>query len=83
LYYVHWWSLSHFLFDYEDGKYREAYMTVVKEKATLRSFEKHIGSIEHIQSQWYQYLILQKKKLITGQFLPFRPSKQHHTDPNI
>jgi len=82
LYYVHWWSLSHFLFHYQDGKYRDAYLAVIKEKGTFRSFEKHIGPIDQIQSQWYQYLIKQQKNLTTGRFLPIAPSKQNHPDPN-
>jgi len=58
------------------------YSAVIQKKGTFRSFEEHIGPIDRIQSQWYQYLIEQQKKLCTGRFLPTAPSKQNHPDPN-
>ncbi len=56
LYYIHWWSLSHFLFHYENGKYRQAYLQVIAAGGTVEAFEKHIGPIDRIQQQWYEYL---------------------------
>jgi hypothetical protein len=56
LYYVHWWSLSHFLFQFDGGKYRQPYLQVLREGASLDVFEKHIGPIEAVQAEWYRYL---------------------------
>lgn len=56
LYYIHWWSLSHFLFHYDNGKYRAGYFKVIREGGTLESFEKSIGPIETIQGEWYGHL---------------------------
>lgn len=56
LYYIHWWSLSHFLFHYENGAYRQGYMEVIRSGGTVGAFKKHIGPIERIQQQWYEYL---------------------------
>ena len=61
LYYVHWWSLSHFLFQFEGGKYREAYGKVLQAGGSLEAFEKQVGPIERIQGEWYLYLQGKKK----------------------
>ncbi len=56
LYYIHWWSLTHFLFHYENGKYRNHFLQVLREGGTLDSVEKCIGPIEQVQGEWYRYL---------------------------
>ena len=56
LYYIHWWSLSHFLFEYGGDKYRAGYFKVIREGGTLESFEKNIGPIEKVQGEWYGHL---------------------------
>ncbi len=61
--YIHWWSLSHFLFKYEDGKYREGYLEVIRQGGGLEDFEEHIGVIDKIEKQWYQHLRKQQLKL--------------------
>ena len=63
LYYVHWWGLTHFLFQFDGGKYREAFFRLVREGGTLASFEKNVGPIDRIQAEWYQHLRAQKKSL--------------------
>jgi hypothetical protein len=64
LYYLHWWSLIHFLMNYEDGNYRDGFNRVVSERGTLLSFERNIGKIEDIEPQWYQYVKELKNKMI-------------------
>ncbi len=59
LYYIHWWSLTHFLIHYKDGQYKNAFFDLVNDGGTLEAFEKHIGPIDEIQQQWYSHL--QKK----------------------
>ncbi len=56
LYYLHWWSLTHFLMHYEGGRYKPGLSRLIAEDGSLPAFEKHIGSIEIIESQWYGYL---------------------------
>jgi hypothetical protein len=63
LYYIHWWSLTHFLLHYEQAKYRDAYFQVIREGGGLKAFERHIGSVEAIQQQWYGYLRGQQQTL--------------------
>ena len=63
LYYVEWWSLTHFLFQFDGGKYREAYFRILQEGGTLASFEKNVGPVERIQTEWYGHLLDQKKAL--------------------
>jgi len=66
LYYIHWWSLTHFLFHYEEGKYRQAYLQVIREGGAPESFEKHIGPVESVQKEWYEYLLAQWRALGGG-----------------
>ena len=56
LYYLHYWSLTHFLFHYEGGKYSDNYRELIAEGGLLESFEKRIGPIDQIQREWYNYL---------------------------
>jgi hypothetical protein len=62
LYYLHWWSLTHFLMHYEDGRYRTGLSRVIADGGGLPAFEEHIGPVEGIERQWYAYLAgLQKQ----------------------
>ncbi len=56
LYYIHWWSLTHFLFHYKDGTYSRGYKKLIKAGGTVEGFETNIGSINKIQAEWYEYL---------------------------
>jgi len=56
LYYIHWWSLTHFLIHYENGRYKGRFLNLVKDGGKLETFEKHIGPVHEIQVQWYPYL---------------------------
>ncbi|MEN8127267.1 MAG: DUF1570 domain-containing protein [Planctomycetota bacterium] len=56
LYYIHWWSLTHFLIHYEGGQYKDLFFDLVNDGGTLEAFEKHVGSVDEIQTQWYSYL---------------------------
>lgn len=55
LYYIEWWSLTHFLFEYDGGRYRLGYFQVINGNGTLQEFEQHIGDIDAIQTEWYAY----------------------------
>jgi hypothetical protein len=56
LYYIEYWSLSHFLQHYQDGKYSQRYRELITTGGTLEDFERFIGPIDHIQDEWYAYL---------------------------
>ena len=56
LYYLHWWSLTHFLFHYDNGKYRAQALLLVKDGGDLKSFEQRIGPTERVQTEWYGYV---------------------------
>jgi len=56
LHYVHWWSLSHFLFKFDGGKYQNGYFQVIQEGGSLAAFEKYVGPADRIQTEWYAYL---------------------------
>lgn len=63
LYYIHWWSLAHFLFHFENGRYRAGCFQVLRDGGTVESFERHIGPLEQVQPQWYRYLQEQTRAL--------------------
>ena len=55
--YLGYWSLTHFLFHGEKGKYAEGYRKLLAGKsATLADFERDIGPVDVVQKEWYQYL---------------------------
>lgn len=55
-YYIQYWSLSHFLFHYENGRYAAAYKRLIAEGGSLENFEKIIGRADKIEYEWYRYL---------------------------
>jgi hypothetical protein len=63
LYYVHWWSLTHFLLHYDGGVYGQGYFQVIREGGFVAAFERHIGRVERIQREWYGYLREQQQEL--------------------
>lgn len=55
LYYMEYWSLTHFLFHFDRGKYSDKFRKLIVYGGSLESFEKEIGPIDRIQSEWYSY----------------------------
>lgn len=55
LYYLEWWSLSHFLFHYDSGRYKQGYFDMIKGSGTLAEFEQLIGDIDTVHAEWYSY----------------------------
>lgn len=54
LYYLHWWTLTHFLF--EDARYRDHATALVERGGDLAAFEQTIGPVERIQREWHDYV---------------------------
>ncbi len=62
LYYLHWWSLVHFLVEGEQGRYRDGLARLLAGHVDLSAFEKCIGPIESIQKSWYEHVLGLKKE---------------------
>lgn len=58
-YYVHWWSLVHFMLHGRYGKYRDGFFRLVLAEGTPEAFERYIGPFDPIQNEWYDYLRIQ------------------------
>ncbi|MFZ5638890.1 MAG: DUF1570 domain-containing protein [Pseudomonadota bacterium] len=54
-YYLQYWSLTHFLFHGENGRYAPGYQTVIAEGGTLENFRRYIGPPERIELEWYRH----------------------------
>lgn len=54
LYYLHWWTLTHFLF--ESPQYRDKATLLVQQGGGLDAFEKIIGPVERVQTEWHAYV---------------------------
>jgi hypothetical protein len=63
LYYLHWWSLTHFLMHYDDGKYRAGLGRLIADGGTLPAFEQWIGQADVVEKQWYGYVLALQKEL--------------------
>lgn len=55
-YYIGYWSLSHFLFHYRDGRYASGYLELIRRGGSAEDFERLIGPIDRIEAEWYGYL---------------------------
>ena len=53
LYYLHWWTLTHFLFETE--KHRRAVTALIEQGGGLDAFEKLIGPVDKAQAEWHDY----------------------------
>jgi hypothetical protein len=56
LYYIEFWSLTHFLFHYQGGRYARGYRRLISRGGSIGDFEATIGPIDQVQQQWYAYL---------------------------
>ncbi|MGB0581350.1 MAG: hypothetical protein ACPGVU_16750 [Limisphaerales bacterium] len=63
-YYLHWWTLVHFLFEYDNQIHRGPTMKLIQDGGSLEQFERYLGSVEDFQREWYGYVIfLQSRDL--------------------
>lgn len=63
LYYLHYWSLSHFLFHAREGAYAAPYKQLLAQGAATHDFERLIGPLDAIESEWYGYLLAAMKMM--------------------
>jgi len=54
LYYLHWWTLTYFLFESE--KYHDRALQLLQSGGQLEDFEKLIGPVEQVQTEWHDYV---------------------------
>ena len=58
-YYIGYWSLTHFLFHFENGRYARSFRQLIAAGGTVDQFERVIGPVDQIESAWYAYLTVQ------------------------
>ena len=68
LYYIHWWSLGHFLLEGGDGRHRPGCLRLMREGGSLAGFEQHIGPVEQVEAEWYEHLRDLHRRLVNGEF---------------
>ena len=73
LYYLHWWTLTHFIF--ENSKYRERALTLTQRGGGLAVFEETIGPVEQVQAEWHAHVRRVKAALSGANPLFFRTGK--------
>jgi len=78
LYYLHWWTLTHFLF--ESPKYQNAAMVLLQRGGGLDAFEQTIGPMAAIEPEWYRHVRLIKDAL-NGKVRGFGKTGQLPPDP--
>jgi hypothetical protein len=59
LYYLHWWTLAHFVFE----KYPQKAAELLVAGGTLEAFERLIGPVDSVQTKWYAHVLRMKKTL--------------------
>lgn len=86
LYYLHWWSLTHFIC--ENEKYRDRVLTLVEKGGGLTAFEEVIGPIDLVQTEWHDY-VRRLKSALAGQDRQFlktgrisEPAEEVSTNPS-
>jgi hypothetical protein len=62
-YYIGSWSLTHFLFHHENGKYAPGYKQFLAQGSKPEEFAALIGPVEQVQWEWYRYLIELQQRL--------------------
>jgi hypothetical protein len=68
LYYLHWWTLTHFVF--ENPRYRERAIKLAQRGGTLAAFEQIIGPVDQVQTEWHSYVRELKERLAKEWVIP-------------
>jgi hypothetical protein len=83
LYYLHWWSLTHFLLHYENGKYRNGVAQLLNSACDVKSFEEYIGDIDRVEHEWHGYVLSMRRELSRGRSPARAVSGSLTTNQNI
>lgn len=54
LYYLHWWTLTHFLF--ETSRYSRSMAALMQQGGGIEAFERTVGKINAIEPLWYRHV---------------------------
>lgn len=79
LYYLHWWSLTHFIFESE--AHRTSATKLLQRGGDLASFEELIGPVEKVQGEWHAYVRELKAGLSKGDSKFLLNPKKSQTKP--
>lgn len=66
LYYLHWWTLTRFIF--ESPKYRERALELMERGGGIEAFERIIGPVEQVEAEWHAY-VRQLKSALAAEHL--------------
>ena len=65
LYYIEYWSLTHFLLHAENGRYVAGYKRLLANGASAEDFEREIGPIWEVQIAWYAWMREQRAAMLS------------------
>ena len=68
LYYLHWWTLTYFVF--ESQPHRDRALALLQRGGGLDAFEQTIGPVGQVQSEWHAY-VRRLKAALAGSDLEF------------
>lgn len=66
LYYIHYWSLTHFLLEHDGGRYAAGYRRFIASPQPL-DFEATVGDLATIEAEWYDYLLEMTRARFEGE----------------
>ena len=78
LYYLHWWTLTHFIF--ESPKYRESALILLQRGGGLAAFEQTIGPVDAVEPEWFRHVRL-IRAAVDGNVRDFYKTGQLPPDP--
>jgi hypothetical protein len=67
LYYLHWWTLTHFIFENENPDFA---LRLLAQGGGLVPFEESVGSLESVQPKWHEH-VRRIKAALSGNDLKF------------
>jgi hypothetical protein len=73
LYYLHWWTLTYFIF--ESPRYHDRALELVKRGGGIDAFQQVIGPVELVQTEWHSY-VRQLKDALSGKDLEVLKSRK-------
>ena len=77
LYYLHWWTLTHFVFESET--YRTNAAKLLQRGGGLAAFEELIGPVEQVQTEWHDHVQKLKARLSGGGAKTFQKTSPKST----
>lgn len=79
LYYLHWWTLTHFLF--ESPRCREHALELVRRGGGLEAVEQTLGPVDEVQMEWHDY-VRRLRRVLSGVEMPLRKGQRLRESTN-